>query len=183
MSVKIYLIANNGSLTDNHINLLNLSPDKDIVVLFNYMCVPYSSLKCIQNKIIFLRVVYHPHSSNAHYLGGVEFLDIQTDFTKVICVDDYGKYQEFASSIIIPHEKLDIEQFLKIYFKDINYTDCKIPTTGFIAYLYMKSMYPLSEIILVGFTGHNADGTIPDNKHHDYTWEQAYYKESNVKRV
>ena len=56
------------------------------------------------------------------------------------------------------------------------------PTTGFVAYLYMTKCYPSKEIILVGFTGHYADGSIPDKLHHSYDWEQAYYKNNDVKR-
>jgi len=182
MSDKIYLFANNGSLTTAHIDQIGINPPEDVVVLFNYMYVPYDSFDNVANRIAFLRVVYENHEENIHYLGGVEFLEKQNDFSKLVCVDDYGKYSEYTSNVTIPHELLHVESFLSEH-TNIEYPDSKIPTTGFLAFLYMKRLYPNSEITLVGFTGHYADGSVPSDSHHDYNWEQSYYKQNDVKRI
>lgn len=182
MTTTIYLIANNGFLQTSHIQRLHIDYENDIVVLFNYMCVPYDTLQPVKRKIAFLRTVYTPHEANNHYLGGVEFLSRQHDFEKVICVDDPQKYSEYTQHIQIPHEILITDTFLnKIQF--LLYTNSKTPTTGFLAYLFMKQMYPQCNIVLVGFTGHYADGSQPDDLHHDYNLEQQYYQTHHVERM
>jgi len=183
MGEKVYLIANNSLLTENNLESLNINVQNDIVVLFNYMYIPFDWFKAVQHKSAFLRVVYEEqHENNRYYLGGVEFIERQNEFEKVICLDDFGRYEEFKKNVKIPTEMLNIESFLKdahiVYNEGIG-----IPTTGFLAYLYMKKLHPSKEIILVGFTGHYADGSVPDNLHHNYEWEQMYYKNNNVKRI
>lgn len=181
MSHKVFLIANNIFLTSDHIDNLHIDPDNDIIVLFNYMHVPYNALQHIKHKIACLRVVYHTVLDNDKYLGGVEFLPIQHDFDKLLCLDDYGKFEKFAKDIQIPCECIDIQNVLaNIPF--LHYTDSRIPTSGFFAFLYMKHLYPEREIALVGFTGLYPDGSIPSPDHHDYHFEQAYYQEFNVTR-
>lgn len=183
MGEKVYLIANNCLLSEHHLESLHIDTDNDIVVLFNYMIVPFEWLKAVRNKIVFLRVVYEEQDeANKHYLGGVEFIERQLEFSKVVCLDDFGRYEDFIKEVEIPCSNLDIEKFLT----EINFVynnGIGIPTSGFVAYLYMKHIYPSKEIVLVGFTGHYADGTTPDKTHHDYDWEQVYYKQNSVKRV
>jgi hypothetical protein len=180
MNGKVFLIANNVFLTDEHINNLYIDPDYDVVILFNYMHVPYNALRHIKHKIAFLRVVYTPDLGNDKYLGGVEFLQIQNDFEKVICLDNYDKFDDFADCVKIPCECIDIPTFLDA-IQFTHYTDSKIPTSGFFAFLYMSHRYPEREIALVGFTGRYPDGTIPTKNHHNYDFEQAYYNAHNVK--
>lgn len=183
MGEKVYLIANNCMLTEDHLESLNLNSENDLAVLFNYMYIPLDWFRKIRHKIAFLRVVYEEqHENNRHYLGGVEFKERQNDFIKLICVDDFGRYEEYTKDILIPCENLNVQQFLEeTNFVYDNYIGT--PTTGFLAYLYMKKLYPSKEIILVGFTGHYADGSIPDKLHHNYDWEQVYYTQNNIKRV
>jgi hypothetical protein len=183
MEEKVFLIANNHLLLEHHLELLNINSETDIVVLFNYMNIPFSWFKNIKQKIAFLRVVYEEyHEVNRYYLGGEEFKERQHEFTKLICLDDFGRYNTYKKDINIPCVNLDIETFLNtinvVYNNDIG-----IPTSGFIAYLYMKELFPKKELILVGFTGHYADGSIPDKVHHNYDWEQMYYKQHAVKSV
>jgi hypothetical protein len=188
---RVFLIANNGFIQDHHIIDLNIDYHNDIVVLFNFMYIPYDVLKYTKHKIAFLRTIYSPHTEettgtvNTHYLGGVEFIDKQYDFDKLICVDDHNKYLEYNQNIHIQSELLIADTFMETMFDNGYigcYTEGKSPTTGFVAYLYMKYLYPQSDIVLVGYTGHYADGTTPDNLHHDYLFEQHYYKTHNVKR-
>lgn len=179
--MKVYLIANNGYLDEQHIDELNIEVDRDIVVLLNYMYVPYEKLKSVKNKICFLRTVYVSDKGNDYYLGGNEFLGKQESFKNLVCVDNISRYVEYTKNIKIPTTFLDTLQLTKQC--NIEYVEDKTPTTGFIAYLYMTHNYPLYEPVLVGFTGHYADGTEPDKSHHDYEWEQKYYKSNNVKSV
>lgn len=179
--MKVYLIANNGYLDEQHIDNLNIDIDNDIVVLFNYMYIPFEKLKVVKNKICFLRTIYISDKGNDYYLGGNEFVSKQKYFSKLICVDDITKYIEYIKNITILTSFLDVLEFSQHY--NIEYIENKIPTTGFIAYLYMKHNYPLYETILVGFTGEYADGSKPDKSHHDYDWEQEYYKNNNVKMM
>jgi hypothetical protein len=182
MQQKVYLFANNMYITHEHVKDLDIDMENDIIVLFNYMCVPYDALLAVKHKIAMLRVVYVPFELDNHYLGGVAFIDKQNDFEKLVCIDDFGKFDKYIEGIHIPYERLNIYDFLsQIQFT--GYTDMKIPTSGFIAYLYMSYLHPDKEIILVGFTGRYPDGTIPDKIHHDYDWEQQYYNDKAVKRV
>lgn len=178
--MKVYLIANNVNLTERDIQQLNMDNEEDIVVLFNYMPIAYELVKFMKHKIAFLRVAGDLVMFNSLYLGGVEFIEKQSDFEKVICIDDFGRYDEYVKNIRIPYEKVLVEDIfdeLKVVYsngrypyhsKCVIYDDPKYPTTGFIGYIYIKSMYPESEIILVGFSG---DIWIA----HDYTWEREYY--------
>jgi hypothetical protein len=182
--MKVYLIANNANLTEKDIQLLNMDNDNDIVVLFNYMPIAYDFVKYMKHKIAFLRVVTEDYdlynSINKQYLGGVEFIKKQSDFEKVICIDDFGRYDKYVKNIRIPCEKLIIEDM----FEELNlvysngkypypskcaiYDDPKYPTSGFIGYIYVSRMYPQREIILVGFSGDIF-------QEHDYKWEREYY--------
>ena len=182
--MKVYLIANNAYLTERDIQLLNMDSENDIVVLFNYMSMAYEFVKYMKHKIAFLRVVGEDYelykSTTEQYLGGVEFIEKQSDFEKVICIDDFGRYEKYVKNIRIPCEKLiveDIFEELKLVYsngkypypsKCVIYDDPKYPTSGFIAYIYIKSMYPQNEIILVGFSGDIFE-------EHDYKWEREYY--------
>jgi hypothetical protein len=179
--MKVYLIANNANLTEKDIPLLNMDNENDIVVLFNYMPIAYDFVKYMKHKIAFLRVLGKDyHQNNKHYLGGVEFIEKQSDFEKVICIDDFGKYDQYVKNIRIPCEKLIVEDIFnesKVVYsngkypppsKCIIYDDPKYPSSGFIGYIYIKSMYPEREIILVGFSGDLWEG-------HDSKWEKEYY--------
>lgn len=182
---KVFLIANNGMLWEQHIEHLDIDPENDTVVFFNYMYISYECLKDVKNKVVFLRMTYELNYDETtddvdiRYLGGKQFLRRQNEFTKVILVDGY--HNEFTPSINIPFELLDTKEFEK---EDIYEYPCdKSPTTGYLAYLYFKkTMGNDSDIYLVGFTGHYADCTVPNDSHHDYNWEQDYYKKHNVKR-
>lgn len=183
---KIFLIANNGMLKEEHIERLNIDDNHDTVVLFNYMCVPYDTLKQIKKKVIFLRMAYELNYDemtgdvDTLYLGGKQFLRKQHEFEKVVLVDGY--HNEFTPGINIPYDILDTCEFQgeAIY----EYPEDKSPTTGYLAYLYFKKTGgDHCEITLVGFTGHHADGTAPIENHHSYSWEQEYYTRNNVKRI
>jgi len=86
--------------------------------------------------------------------------------------DQYSKYKDNKSFLAIPNVVN-----LKEYSKSQPH-----PTTGFVAYQKMKSMFPKKEIILVGF-----DGLREPNNHfwglHDYNNEQQYYKLNKIKLI
>jgi hypothetical protein len=179
---KVFLIANNGLLWEEHIEKLNIDAENDTVVFFNYMYITYECLRDVKNKIVFLRMTYELNYDETtddvdiRYLGGKQFLRRQNEFTKVILVDGY--YNEFIPYINISYDILKLEEF---YYE---YSDDKSPTTGYLAYLYFKKMMGDDcDITLVGFTGHYPDGSVPHDTHHDYKWEQDYYNRNNVKRI
>jgi hypothetical protein len=150
------------------------------------MYITYECLRDVKKKVVFLRMTYELNYDDTtddvdtHYLGGKQFLRRQNEFSKVILVDGY--HDEYTPRINIPVELLNTEEFEK---EDIyEYRDDKSPTTGYLAYLYFKNTMGYDcDIYLVGFTGHYADCTTPDDSHHDYKWEQDYYNRNNVKRI
>jgi len=187
----IYIFANNLDITERYIETLNIDYTNDIIVLFNYINVPYDILKQCKTKYIFVRLVYDsntliPSSEDTNieidieYLGGNQLIYKQQDFTSIICIDD--KQNKFSSFSLKVNKAtncllLESEEMLKIY--NIHYTENKSPSSGFVAILYMKYYFPNSKIFIVGFTGRYPDGTIPGEEcHHDYKFEFEYYNQN-----
>lgn len=175
---RILVLANNHMLDHHHIEQLNIKDD-DIFFLFNYMYHSYDICKRYKNqKIVFLRGLEEPLLTrfNEFYLGGKNFIKIQSDFTKVVFI--WTIYKEFIDNITILYELLDIEKILLDF--NIDYPS-ESPTSGFLAYLYAKQFYSDYEIILVGFSGKLPDGSNQTEIIHNYEWEQSYYIKNKVK--
>lgn len=181
---RVFLIANHHLISQDTIETLQVT-ENDIVVLFNFMYLSYDACKNIKKKWVFLRVIHEPYGEDKHYLGGTKFLKHQTDFEKVVLVGNLlpETFDDFKALTHIPYVLLRDEQELPM--KALNYSNGKVdkvPTTGFIAYQYIKLIMPEFDVILVGFTGCFADGTTPPEDHpHDYKWETEYYSKNSVK--
>lgn len=181
---RIFILANNHTLDNHHIEELNVN-HSDIFFLFNEMYHSYNICKLYNNqKIVFLRGLEEPllNQFNEFYLGGKKFINIQSDFNKVVLI--WKIYKEFVDNINIPYDLLDIETFLLDFNIEYSNDNNESPTSGFLAYLYAKKFYKEYEIILVGFSGKLPDGNYPSKLvGHDYKWEQNYYIKNNIKNV
>ncbi len=177
---RIFILANNHTLDHHHVKNLNIK-ENDIFFLFNHMYHSYNICKQYPNqKIVFLRGLEDNLliEYNDLYLGGKNFINIQSNFNKVVLI--WKIYQDFVDNVNIPYELLDIEKILLDF--NIDYSG-ESPTSGFLSYLYAKHFFNDYEIVLVGFSGKLPDGSNYNGKIHNYQWEQNYYKNNNVRNI
>lgn len=161
----IYLISNNPDITlDSY-----LFKETDQLYLFNHA-------KHLHNPKIYL----HPNKSiflrgnlNNSYWGYKEYIKYYKLYKKVILIPGY-KIQPYTKIKSLSRE-IDIISPNNNY-NVYDYTINKYPTSGFIAYFYVKNF--ASDICLIGFTGSGSGGK--GWHKHDYDYEQKYYKSNRV---
>lgn len=177
--MRIIIVANNHLLNKDHIDLLNPSND-DVFFLFNYMYKSYDITKEYR-KIAFLRGIGKQDEflSDTYYLGGGQFIDIQSGFQKLVLI--WKEYYEYSKNIYIPTNILLIKEILDEY--DIDYPG-ESPSSGFLSVLYAKKYFKDHEIVLLGFTGRFPDGNEPrEDFVHNYKWELDYYKKESITMI
>ena len=173
---KIYLIPNSLKVKKNLI--FNLSKNENNILVFFNHCGPLKNfsitdlkkLKC--KTLLFLRA-----NHNRSYWGKREY--------------EKQKYKIFNSynTYIIPSKNAEMEKinnkhnFKIISFKNLikDYPNKKEPQTGFIAYHYLKDIYPNINITLVGFD--RKHGEADADWYHEKTYELDYYKRNNVNNI
>lgn len=156
--MNVYLIGNNSNLKNEKIDSLKLNSN-DIVVLFNHQYpLKWDKIKKHKNKLVFLR--YTTWSGKKY--SGYE-IAIKNEYNKIIFLGNKEFYENFKSN--------NTEYF---YIIPTNYTIDKSPTSGFMAFNYIKNKYPSANIIIVGF-----DEKINKNGH-DYMYEYKYYEKNNI---
>jgi len=200
--MKYILIANNQSLIDNKqfIDFDLPLEDNDLVILFNKLLpMKWEKIKKHKNKHLFLRnfnwwFELQKDKNEIIFDRSKIFKDNHKYFNKIYFIDGDGfnnnkltessvqesGVKDFLKSINFDFQKLEIISDKISDLKEFTYIN-KIPTTGFVAYLWIKYFLakPEDEIILLGFTGENVwDG-------HDTDWEKNYYLNDikNLKKI
>lgn len=160
--MKIYLIANNTTLSNKWINKINnkfkLNED-DKIIRFN-TC---DQLKIFNGKTT--DVIFR--CDNNIFQGIDKYFNIKNKYINsiknkinlsvILWVDESSnKVNKKISQLktIQKNNNINIKNIIPLSKKDINYTG-KSPSTGFASMLYYLRKYPESEIILLGFTFHN----------------------------
>ena len=163
---KIYLVSNDKKINKN---IFNKIKKNDLIVFMN------TSFHCDNDhikeneKILFLR------ANKDSFFGykKIFFLFNNLNNAKI----DKKHMKLFVNF----KENKEIINFTKIIDKEIKFPEKKSPTTGFITYLYLKKIYPMNKIILIGFYG-------PHKKYkgfseHNFNFEQNYYMSKNVLKL
>ena len=157
--MKVYIISNYVKIKNTIFNIINKD---DIVVFCNNAKWDIKQFDN-NNKILFIR------GNGKGYWGYKPTFNNRYTTTYLIGgkINVYNNFKDKK------------EQITSEFTKTIDYPTNYHHTTGYIAYHYMKHLYPELEIILIGFTGRGSDGGSGWHKH-NFNFEQKYYKENNV---
>jgi hypothetical protein len=186
--VKYILIGNNPNIDENTIEKLNINDD-DYIILFNH-CSPlkFKKIREHENKIVFIR-----RNHLKSYWGINEVIENFNIFKEIFPFSTNHKsekHRETLNMILdkkIPENKEKI--ISKINFNNITfiqkilkkltppYNKKKVPTSGFIAYQYFKSIKKnMDNMVLVGFTLIYDNNICGGSECHDGFYEIEYYK-------
>jgi len=161
--MNIYIISNYYNLNPS---IFEIIKKEDLVVFMNH-CFFDSSFFDNNKKILFIRKnlkSYWGYKKNyKNRYDEIYFINGKLDDKKIISNIDK------CPKIII-----NIKDIIKIYPED------KSPTTGFIAYSYLREKFPDANIFLIGFTGGSSFKSKLISKTHNYKYEQEFYNINNV---
>ena len=176
---RLFLIANNWMLNEDHLNSLNINPENDICFLFNTLYpLQFNIIKNIKHKYIFLRISQHD------FIGFDNFIINQNHFQKAFFIDGKECYENINHLINIPHVNISTNTPDMIEPFKINNTHLdKAPSTGFFACIYAKLYFSSYTPILVGFTGHDPCGLDTHGEYHNYNHEHEYYQINNIQTI
>jgi len=174
--MKYILIANNIKINLEKITLEN----DDLVILFGGQCpLESNKIRNHKNKILFLRNRQHHNKKGDINTNHQDTLITNHQLYKQIIIYPRNNIQTLINSINdFDHNKIiDIYDKINILTEYKNFPSDYVPTTGFIAYLYVK--YYLnkdkSEIVLFGFDG------IDLWYKHSGSYEGVFYRQEILK--
>ena len=160
----IYIISNYYNID---INLFKIIKPNDLVVFMNH-CFNDGPFFDNNKKILFIR------KNAISYFGYKD--NYNNRYKEIYFVNGNLNDKELLNNVDTCSKILiNEENIIK------NYPKNKFPTTGFIAYFYMKNKFPKARIFLIGFTGGSSNTNQVISIMHDYKYEQEYYKKNNVK--
>ena len=176
-SLNIYIISNFYNIDTN---IFNSIKSEDLVVFMN-SAFHDNSFFDNNKKLLFIR-----GSKGCKYLGYKE--NYNNRYDTIFFINFYINNSKYGGINNIQYKnnidtckKIIIEKEINSFSRDYNYTKNKSPTSGFIAYMYIKKRYPNSNIFLVGFTGTSSRPNSKPAVCHDYVFEQKYYDTHKIK--
>lgn len=165
---KIYLISNFKNIPEKFFRQIKIN---DLVVFMNTSFHSNNKNLDKNEKLLFLR------ENSKSFWGFKQHFSKKYNKVFFLASHNYNNNNNHIRLFNNFKENKELLNFKELY-KDINYTKNKIPTTGFITYLYLKKKYPNSKIILVGFYGYHKDYKITIT--HDANFEQKYYSDHKI---
>jgi len=168
--MTIYLLSNLiNKKAEEVIYSLNIK-NEDIIVVFNHAApMQYKKIHDHKKKFLFLRKgEYNQYG----YHGDKKALQDKHKYEKIILINRSLKSEKFF-------KKIDATEIINGKTFVTTYTKNKIPTSGFISFMYMKNKFPETKINLINFTCSSSTGQ-RKYKNHDYSFEQNFYKQHKV---
>lgn len=187
--MNYFLLANNKNFSQETIDKLNLHPENDVLVLFNFLIpLKFDKIKHYPNKICISRRRPVKDRLESKYLKNIKeyYVNLgtmrqQQDLFKKIyvlpCPNNMDKsYQEYEDHLALynfdPNKLECMDYSMSDLNKKLNYFRSGIQaevSTGIITYEYFKNIkLPEDKIILVAFNS----GV---SKFHDKDWETQYF--------
>lgn len=187
--MNYFLLANNKEISISTINRLNLNPETDLLIMFNFLIpLKFDYIKYYPNKICISRRRPIKDRLDSKYLIGIKeyyvnmgtMRELQDLFKQIFvlpCPNNMGKSaQEYIDHISLYNfdaNKIScIDYNMNDLNKKLNYNRPGIQaevSTGIIVYEYFKnSKQTEDKIILVAFNS----GV---SKFHDKNWETQYF--------
>ena len=160
----VYVFTNvhrfkNDSDFQKELNKLELNPETDILVFMN-LCVPFWHAEEYFKKF-HLIIINRRKGKTNEWFGYDRVLKLKSDKIIRLRVDDTGlviddNYNEVTR---LPFGK---------------YTKGKVPTTGYLANIYVVQSFPEEKIVLVNYYGDD-DSSTYKTKEHDWKLENDYF--------